>query len=427
MSVTSEHPLLQLWRQQLESSSALPWQARAFEQLEERGLPSRRDEPFRYLPLSELAGCIAEPQVAAVTRQQIAHLFAPESTGLQIVLLDGKLEPQLSDLSSLPATCQLLSLSEALDTFGSYLQTARSRALREESDPMVLLNLALASEGAFLYIPPGVICDRPVQLLQLISGASSWTTPRLDLFLGKEAQLTLLSTHATLAADAKWGSASSIEAMLNPSASLTLLEDMRHHPSEWAFHSIRIRQREKSRSSIFSCSMGARSARSSIEVQLLGGEAESSCRALSLLEGNRQSHLHFKMHHVAPSARSLQQVRSLLWDHAQLSFEGKIYVEPEAQKTDSYQRSEHLLLGEGAAAYTKPNLEIFADDVKASHGASTARLDGEQLLYLRSRGLPEEEAVALLLHGFCGEILDQLPLPSIAMLYRERVARRIGG
>jgi Fe-S cluster assembly protein SufD len=132
-----------------------------------------------------------------------------------------------------------------------------------------------------------------------------------------------------------------------------------------------------------------------------------------MLQQASQSHTHVFVEHAAPHARSLQKFKGVLKDIAQSSFEGKIFVRPVAQKTEAYQLNHNLLLSEGAIANAKPNLEIFADDVKASHGATFSQVDEEQLFYLKSRGLSSMDATQLLIRGFMQEMIDQIPIASV--------------
>jgi Fe-S cluster assembly protein SufD len=153
--------------------------------------------------------------------------------------------------------------------------------------------------------------------------------------------------------------------------------------------------------------------RNRLRIALLGEGADALLQGLWNLGESHQCHTHAHIEHAAPSCHSLQKFKGVLQGQAQSSFEGKIYVHPEAQKTEAYQLNHNLLLSEGAAAHAKPNLEIFADDVKASHGATMSEVDGEQLFYLQSRGLTKESARALLVRGFIQEILDPIPYPSV--------------
>ena len=153
--------------------------------------------------------------------------------------------------------------------------------------------------------------------------------------------------------------------------------------------------------------------RNRLKLALLGDNASTLLQGLWSLSENHQCHTNVHVEHVFPNCRSLQKFKGVLKKQAQSSFEGKIYVHPEAQKTEAYQLNQNLLLSDAAVANAKPNLEIFADDVKASHGATMSEVDEEQLFYLQSRGLTKERARTLLVSGFIQEILDQIPYPSV--------------
>jgi Fe-S cluster assembly protein SufD len=162
-----------------------------------------------------------------------------------------------------------------------------------------------------------------------------------------------------------------------------------------------------------SVTQGPRLTRHSLRAVLNGENSDALLQGLWHLKGLSQAHTHVEVEHAAPSARSLQKFKGILNDHSQSSFEGKIFVRPIAQKTEAYQLNNNLLLGDHSIAYAKPNLEIFADDVKASHGATMAQLDEEQLFYLKSRGITETDAKALLIDGFRHEMIDQITIPSV--------------
>jgi Fe-S cluster assembly protein SufD len=153
--------------------------------------------------------------------------------------------------------------------------------------------------------------------------------------------------------------------------------------------------------------------RNRLRVSLLGEQAEALLQGLWNLLESHQCQTHVHVEHAAPSCRSLQKFKGVLKEQSQSSFEGKIYVHPIAQKTEAYQLNHNLILSDAAIANAKPNLEIFADDVKASHGATMSEVDDEQLFYLQSRGISKESARSLLIRGFIQEIIDQIPYASI--------------
>jgi Fe-S cluster assembly protein SufD len=166
---------------------------------------------------------------------------------------------------------------------------------------------------------------------------------------------------------------------------------------------------------------GGQLSRFSSRISLNGENGEALLQGIWMLNENHQAHTHVVMDHHAPHCHSLQKFKGVMADISQASFEGKILVRQPAQKTEAYQLNNNLILGDHAIAYSKPNLEIFADDVKASHGATVTQIDEEQLFYLNSRGIGSSDAKKLLVQGFCREIIDQIPFTSL----REQGGRHV--
>ncbi len=158
-----------------------------------------------------------------------------------------------------------------------------------------------------------------------------------------------------------------------------------------------------------SVTTGAETVRQDYHATLSGEAADATLQGIWMLKDRREAHTHVVMHHEAPHCRSMQLFKGVLDERSKSSFEGKIYVQKEAQKTEAYQLNKHLLLGERVIANSKPNLEIFADDVKASHGATMTQVDESELFYLKARGISEKAAKALLIHGFCQEMIEKIP------------------
>ena len=181
----------------------------------------------------------------------------------------------------------------------------------------------------------------------------------------------------------------------------------------WGFTAVRATLKKQSALDCINASTGSKAARQDYRVTLLGEEADAKISGLCWLEENHQSHAHVLVEHIAPNCRSNQFFKSALSGISQSSFTGKIFVGQKAQKTQAYQLNNNLLLVEGPIAYSKPGLEILADDVKASHGATMTQLSSDQLFYLKTRGLSEETAKTLLVLGFCKEILDRMSCQSI--------------
>lgn len=374
------------------STSAL--REKAWDHFLELGLPDRSSDAFRYVPLKRLYDIKLSLKAVALSFEKIKPYLLPES--FYIVFSNGRYVPQLSQL---PPQVVILPLQEALKTYGPVLQGRLSKSIKEESDPFAVLNLALQQEGVFCYVPPKVRLEKPLQMLYF--GTEAYHPARVHFFCSSDSELKTIATVIG-------------EGVHHISMDVALEERAHFSHFETSYANIVLSDFKatlKAHATLkhLALTKTGELTRNRLRISLLGEQAEALMQGLWMLSQNHHCHTHVHVEHVAPSCHSLQKFKGVLQGQSQSSFEGKIYVHPEAQKTEAYQLNHNLLLSEGAIANAKPNLEIFADDVKASHGATMSQVDDEQLFYLQSRGLTQEQARQLLIQSFIQEILDQVP------------------
>lgn len=324
----------------------------------------------------------------------LAKLSSPSS--FCVVFIDGFFS---EEMSRLPSSLICLPLDQAIRSYPLFLHNRIARTLKGEHNPLAALNLAFQGKGAFLYLPPQTVLKEPLEIVHLFT-SDQMATPRLMLYLGQGASLHLVQQieKASFCNGA-------IDAVLEKGATLFLREEQT--ASKAYFQNIRALLKTESRFQFALYAAG--SSRTSLHIELAEENSEALLQGVSQLHEENELHLSTLVEHQAPMTRSRQHFKGVLRDQSRSSFEGKIFVRPQAQKTEAYQLNNHLLLSDGAMASTKPNLEIFADDVKASHGATVAQLDEEELFYLRSRGLSALEARQWLIEGFCHELAHCLP------------------
>lgn len=389
-----------------------PFRQKAMQRLLEMGMPTRADEAFRYVPLREFyLSSFSKPKVE--TKPLFADAILPECAHSYIVFIDGKLSLERSDITGLPSSILISPLDEALQTHGGFLQSGFNRTLKEEKDPFAYLNLALHGQGAFVYLPPKVEAAAPLQCLYLsTSDAPQLTAPRFHLALGAHSSLHCIHTHVELVKGISHFSLPLTEVALEEGAHLDLLSII-DPGAAWHFETFRASLKKNAVLNSLSVTFGGKAVRQSYRVQLKGENSEANLNGLLSLNGSCTAHTHAIVEHEAPHTRSMQKFKGILDDHSQSSFEGKILVRPEAQKTQAYQLNNNLILGQGAVANSKPNLEIFADDVKASHGATISQLDEDQLFYLRTRGIGSDLARQLLIGSFYREMIGKIPYTSV--------------
>lgn len=416
-----------LEKQYLQISSADPMQkmkAKAWEYFLHLGLPDRRHEAYRYLRLRHLFSQPYAPSYpTAISREKISTYIYPECTKSVLVFVNGHYQPLLSDTSALPKRLNVAPLPEAMRTYGTFLNNQWTKAVKEEGDPFAVLNAALHADGVFLYVPPKTIVEHPLQILHLIDTATApmLILPRLNVFIGAHSQIDIITSHATLAGT-RYCTNQASDIALEEGARLRYIQSNDIHASAdcWHFEAVRAHQKRDSHLTTVYTSEGCAASRYNYHVSLAGENSEASLNGLWMLNGSREAHTHVTVDHQAPNCRSQQLYKGVLDDASRSSFEGKILVQQEAQKTDAFQLNNNLVLSDRAQANSKPNLEIFADDVKASHGSTVGQLDGEQLFYMNARGFSDAAAKNMLVYSFCQEVIDLIPLPSLQESIRAR-------
>jgi len=390
----------------------------------EKGLPTRKHENYRTVKLRSLYSLechLAEKKT--FSKKEIASYILPECDRSHLVFINGFFVPELSNRDALPEGIVLTTLSEAMQSYGTLLNNHWARLLKEEPDSFALLNLALHPQGAFLYAPPKTVVETPIQILHLIQSdqGAILSAPRLNVFLGNQAQLNFIHTQHILS-DSPSFCNQVFEFDLGEDAHLQFTQLLIEEPAK-SFHFDFIRSTLKKNATFktVSVTQGSAGTRNDYRVSLCGENSEALLNGLAILEEKREAHTNIWIEHQAPHCRSYQLFKSVLYDTSRFGFEGKILVRKPAQKTEAFQLNNNLLMSDHAHVDSKPNLEIFADDVKASHGATVGQLDAEQLFYMRSRGFSQDQAKQILVNGFSQQILDLIQVPSAQQISMERL------
>lgn len=390
--------------------------AKAWDHFLELGLPTRKEEVYRYVRLKSLyAEKYAPSSSTEVSAEAIDPHVLPECRQSVLVFVNGYFSPELTRVEALPKKMVVVQLAEAMRTYGSFLNNQLAKTLKEETDPFAAINAALHREGLFLYLPPKTVVETPVQVLNVIDpqGSPMYILPRLQVFAGVQSQLTLVSTQAVLS-DGTYAFNIASDFALEEDAHVQFVQIACGLKSDiWHFDAVRAGLKRNSTLNTVAVTDGAATVRNDYRVMLTGENAEARLNGVWMLGGSHEAHAHVLMDHQAPNCRSMQLFKGALNDLSRSSFEGKILVRQAAQKTEAFQLNNNLLLSDRANAYSKPNLEIFADDVKASHGATVGQLDKEQIFYMKTRGFSESKARNLLVYGFCREVIDLIPVRSV--------------
>lgn len=395
--------------------------------VQERGLPTSKDEEWRKLSLSKLSD-MAFASVKGVadlpTEQVLAKLDIPESH--RMVFVDGQYNPSLSRLEKLPEQVQLLPLSDAISSNHNLLAAHLGTHVDWERHPFAALNLARFDEGVLCAIPARVEVKEPIQLIFVatVRDQAQIFHPRLLIHLGEGARVQVVETHMG-PEQACYFSNTVTEVVLEGGSELQY--DKRQYDSDAATH-LSVTQVQQGRDSQFysrAIHMGARLARQDLDVSLAGEGCFCQLDGLYVANGMQQSAHFIYVDHQKPHGTSRQGFKGILDDKAKGIFSGKVVVRAGAIKSDADQTARSLLLSREAEADPKPALEIYNDDVKCSHGATVGQLDADALFYLRSRGIDGSEARRILTLAFAEDVLKQIKLESVRQECMERLASKL--
>jgi Fe-S cluster assembly protein SufD len=416
--------------------AGLPWlddiRSQAIERFVAEGWPSGRLEAWRHTsllfmarePFAPAAGAVADVDAAAAAVAALrAQLARPGDSGPAgghwLVFVDGRYAPALGEVGELPAGARIQALSEALASRPDAVESLFGNAAQGGSP--AALNAALASDGAFVELADGLALEQPLHLVFIAGGAASTAQLRNLLRVGANAQLTVVEHYLASSEDAATFTNAVTRVEAGADARVTHLKFQ--HESAQAVHlaTIDAAQARGARFESHSLSFGARLARNDIVTRFDGEGCETLLNGLYHVDGKRHVDHHTRIEHLAPHGTSHEYYRGILDDESRGVFSGRIVVGHGAMRTDAMQRADNLLLSPRAEADARPELEIYADDVKCSHGATVGQIDEASLFYLRTRGIDEAHARDLLTWAFAAEVLARIELAPL----RERAAGAI--
>jgi Fe-S cluster assembly protein SufD len=383
----------------------------AFEAYERVGLPNRRIEDWKYTDLRalmrEVLPLAPAPDAAALTRASAAVKLQAIEGARRLVLVDGVFAPKLSDLGDLDKGLSIRTLREVLEAGDAALQAQLFSP--DSANPMVALNSAMMTDGVVIEIANGVVLTRPLQIVHVASGAAPAAMfTRSMLRLGKDAAATLVESYIAADGAKTYQAHDSLVVAIGDNSRLDhvrLVEDSRE-----AFNicSAVVTLGAHAHFNTFGMASGAGVSRYQATIAFAGEGSTVETNGVNLLNGRQHADTTLFMDHAVPHCSSREVFRAVVDDSGHSVFQGRIIVQPHAQKTDAKMMTRALLLSDEAEADNKPELEIFADDVTCGHGATTGALDESLLFYLRARGLSEKEAQALLIQAFVGEAIESV-------------------
>jgi len=396
----------------------LPLRKAGMARFAEVGFPTLKDEDWRFTnvaPITRLPFQPAfEPTRHGLAAEAVSKLTFAKLATHRLVFVNGHYAADLSTPGQPPAGVTIKNLAAALVEDSALVEKHLARLTAGEPNPFAALNVAFFQDGGFIHVPKGLAVEKPVHLLFLSTakeaGASSH--PRNLVIVEDNGRATVLETYVSLASAAAFTNAVT-ELVLGEGAVVEHLKFQDESAS--AFHVAAIHAQLGRSCNLISHSVatGAKLSRNNIRTALAGEGVECVLNGLYLTRGDQLADHHMIVEHAQPHCNSHEYYNGILDGRSKGVFHGRILVRQPAQKTDAKQTNKNLLLSEDATVDTKPQLEIYADDVKCTHGATIGQLNEESIFYLRSRGLGADTARRMLIHAFAGEIIDRVRCASV--------------
>jgi Fe-S cluster assembly protein SufD len=403
----------------------------AFEKFNDLGIPSKKNEAYKYTNLNIFFDHDYDSYFMPVADDFLkAEKFRCEVTDLDahgIVLLNG-FYPTIHDkLRQLPSGVWIGSLNEAAVMFADLFEKHFGKYAKSETDGLIHLNTAMASDGVFVYVPEGVTLTKPVQVINLVQSDHDIFNQHRNLIIAeKNSNFSILICDHTLSPH-KFLTNAVTEVFVGENAHFDIIRMQNEHNNACKITNTFIHQERNSVTSSNNITLHGGLIRNSTYHFLAGEGAESYSYGLFLADKFQHIDNFVNVDHASPKCTSNQLFKGVLDDMSTGAFNGRILVRPDAQGTVAYQRNNNILLTDDAKMDTKPQLEIFADDVKCSHGATIGQLDDDALFYLKSRGINKREARLMLMFGFAHEVIQNIKIEPLRERMDNLVMQRLRG
>ncbi len=388
----------------------------ALKNFENKGFPTKKEEAWKYTSLNAVLKndfSVFPKSENAINYADVKKYFLHEIDTYKVVFIDGIFSSFLSSTTHDGLDVCLMSSALTKPKYKEVIDEYFNK-IANTDDSLTSLNTAFALEGAYINIPKNKIVDKPIEIINFSTGteAALMIQPRNLIIVGKNAQVQIMERHQSLNS--------------NPVLTNTVTEIFTHENANVDYYKIQndlhsatvidntyIAQKRDSNASVHTFSFGGNITRNNLNFYHQGENVESTLKGITII-GDKQHVDHYTLvNHAEPHCESHQNYKGIFDGSSTGVFNGKIYVEKEAQKTDAFQQNNNILLSDKATINAKPQLEIFADDVKCSHGCTIGQLDDSAMFYMQSRGIPQKEAKALLMYAFSNEVMESIRIPEL--------------
>lgn len=401
---------------------------KAIEFFELNGFPTKKDEAWKYTSLNKVLKhdySIFPKREIAIDYKDIRKYCLHEIDTYQIVFVDGVYASHLSSTTHDKFDACLMSSALNNPKYEPLIKKYFNKIAPEDS--LVSLNTAFSKEGAFIRVPKSVIAEKPVEILHFSTGneAAMMLQPRNLIIAEENSHLQIIERHQSLTENPVFTN-SVTEMYVEKRAQIDYYKIQNDKENASLIDNTYTEQHNDSICSVHTFSLGGKLTRNNLNFYQKGEHINSILNGVTILENKQHVDHNTLVHHQQPNCESHQDYKGIFSDQSLGVFNGKVLVDKIAQKTDAFQSNNNILLDDKSSINSKPQLEIFADDVKCSHGCTIGELNDEALYYLKTRGIPEREAKALLMFAFANNVLDGVKLPAVKRRITKQIANKLG-
>jgi Fe-S cluster assembly protein SufD len=401
----------------------------AIKHFETVGFPNKKDEAWKYTSLNKILKedySVFAKDAEALDYKDVKKYFIHDIDSYKIVFVDGKYSSHLSETTHDGMDVCLMSAALTKPKYHVLIKNYFNQvAAKDES--LASLNTAFSREGAFIHIPKSKLAQKPIQIIHFSTGneAALMLQPRNLIIADENSHVQIIERHQSLTSHPVLTN-SVTEIFANKRAIVDYYKVQNDQQNASLIDNTYINQKRESNVSVHTFAFGGKLTRNNLNFYQNGERIDSTLKGVTIIGDKQHVDHNTLVHHIEPNCESHQDYKGIFGDNATGVFNGKVVVEKEAQKTNAFQANNNLLIDDKATVNTKPQLEIFADDVRCSHGCTIGQLDQSALFYLRSRGIPEKEARALLMYAFANNVLESVKIPELKKRINALIANKLG-
>jgi Fe-S cluster assembly protein SufD len=399
----------------------------AFQNFEGLGFPTKKLEAWKYTSLNSILKqdySLFPNKENSIQLADVQKYFIHDIDTYKLVFIDGKYSSFLSETTHDTFDVCLMSSALTKPKYKAVIENYFNKIAKK--DNLTSLNTAFANEGAYIYIPRNVEVEKPIQIMNFTTGSEAATMlqPRNLIVVEQNAHVQIIERHQSLTSNPVLTNAVT-EVFAAKDSSVDLYKIQNDDKTASLIDNSYIEQKSSSVVSVHTFSFGGNITRNNLNFYQRGEHIDSILKGITILEEKQHVDHHTLVHHIEPNCESHQDYKGIYTERSTGVFNGKVVVDKEAQKTNAYQKSNNVLLSDKATINAKPQLEIFADDVKCSHGCTIGQLDDDALFYMQQRGIPEKEGKALLMFAFANTVLESVKIPEVKQRISKIIANKL--